>query len=269
MQSSVSISSFLEAEYSEDSKNESSYTDYSENMSIDGNHPRAVKRRRSLFSFGKGRKRERTLSRSLLKEGGLESRHIPRRSSEVVSNRNPLTPEIFIQRTHSQDYHSLNSGSSQEEGIPAYMTIPNCKFSKPKDLSDLHPTIEELNSYFTWIKEIVHLQPEEGLSQEPTWRMSLFLFFLRLQVPLEEITQEHIGTDREWLRNRRGVIDSVVQYVRVPVSENLTSIWWCSTNMYPSNISTDNYQFVCHYRHTYILPKRMVRIIITSKKKTN
>lgn len=86
-------------------------------------------------------------------------------------------------------------------------------------------------------------------------RLSIFLFFYRLEIPLELINGRHIGTDKDWLKVQRSVMNSVVRFVCIPLDMDGSPSWWYASPTHPRKFQPHRYYFVCHRVHTYALPR--------------
>ena len=130
----------------------------------------------------------------------------------------------------------------------------------PEDPNTLKYSEDEINAYYTWLKDIIHLEPEEGVI--PTFRLSLFLSFYRLSIPIQDIVESKIGSVKHWITRDRDIIEAETTYVQTPVNcFDGSAFWWCNSGEIPK-LKSGVHVNLCHIRNT--VPIGMSEVCIYS-----
>jgi len=122
---------------------------------------------------------------------------------------------------------------------------------------DLNVTMDEWKLYHQWLLDVIHLDIVDW--QTISLRLSLFLFFLRSNIPIEDITREQIKSRREWNELGRKIDNNTAQFVFIPLDKNFSSTWWFDSSVIPDDLQTLDSYYACHISHTKPFPHRLTR----------
>lgn len=147
----------------------------------------------------------------------------------------------------------------REDDRPYYLRPSPTRYVAVTLPNLLRPQASEWNAYQHWLRDVVKAPQEEVSNRAPSLRMSIFLHFYRLEIPVSEIKASMLNDEQGWLEAARRP-HKVACFLRVPLDDSYSGLWWLGQELpCPSDLEEHGCGLLCHMRQTYSEESMKVR----------
>ena len=120
-------------------------------------------------------------------------------------------------------------------------------------------TNAEWKAYKKWVKLVFNKNPEYFNESRKimTTRMTIFLHFYHLEIPITTITENYIKTQSDWCLEGYEVMN-YASFIQIPLNENYSPYWWCNPYINPpSDQCPFGFSNLCHYYQTKVVDSNL------------
>ena len=148
----------------------------------------------------------------------------------------------------------------ENDNVPKYLCKQKKKYVKLDFAKFIDISKKEWKSYTKWLTEVIRtpFYENESFGSPPSIRFLIFLHFLRLEIPVEEIKSCNIASESDWRKKKRLIFHNVASFIMVPLDSNYSPDWWCKGGVPPADYF--GYSFVIHTCQTFTEEKKMSKI---------